>query len=233
MLVGLTLGAVGTAVASLAVGPTALASVLLGGVAAPAPSTGQQVGVAMGAPSTATTDRPTERPTNGGPSPSASTPTATTPPTATSTTTAAPTTTTTTQPVSTTVRAPSTKATASGSARVLELVNQARANAGCKALREDSRLDTAAQNHSSDMSDHDYFSHTSQDGRTFADRERQAGYPSPGGENIAQGYRTADAVMDGWMHSEGHRRNILDCGYASIGIGMDSDGFYWTQDFGR
>jgi uncharacterized protein YkwD len=116
---------------------------------------------------------------------------------------------------------------------VLQLVNQARSSAGCQPLKDDSRLDTAAQGHSDDMSAHNYFSHTSQDGRTFVAREERVGYPSPGGENIAEGFQNADAVMDGWMHSDGHRRNILDCSFTTIGIGVATKGWYWTQDFGR
>lgn len=238
MLAGLVLGAVAAGTASLAVGPVALAAVLLGQPSTlTTPGNSSQVGVAIGQDT-----RPAGKPsdgstlTTGGGAVSTTTsaaPTTTvTTVTTTPSTSAAPTTTVTAAPAPTTVQ-PTTKQSSAPTARVLELVNQARSDAGCKALREDSRLDSAAQGHSDDMSGNGYFDHNSQDGRTFADRERQAGYPSPGGENIAQGYRTADAVMDGWMHSDGHRRNILDCSFATIGIGLNSSGFYWVQDFGR
>jgi uncharacterized protein YkwD len=55
------------------------------------------------------------------------------------------------------------------------------------------------------------------------------------GENIAAGYTTAAAVMNGWMHSPGHRRNILRRGFTKIGLGVarSADGTrYWVQDFG-
>jgi uncharacterized protein YkwD len=50
------------------------------------------------------------------------------------------------------------------------------------------------------------------------------------------GYRTPAAVMAGWMDSDGHRANILNCDFEAIGVGLarDSNGTaYWTQVFGR
>jgi uncharacterized protein YkwD len=117
--------------------------------------------------------------------------------------------------------------------QVLDLVNRERANAGCRPLTEDIRLDTAARRHSADMAMRHYFSHDTPEGTTFDDRERAAGYPRPGAENIAQGYRSADAVMQGWLQSDGHRRNILDCTFTTMGLGLDTRGWFWTQDFGR
>lgn len=116
---------------------------------------------------------------------------------------------------------------------VLALVNDARAAVGCKALVVDDRITTAAQAHSTDMATKKYFSHTSQDGRTFDVRMKEAGYPRPGGENIAMGYRTAAQVMDGWMKSPGHRANIENCSFTTMGVGLDTRGDYWTQNFGR
>ena len=133
---------------------------------------------------------------------------------------------------------PTPKPTGTAEQQVLQLVNQQRAAAGCGALRSDSRLVAAARGHSQDMAVHHYFSHTGLDGSTFVDRVAAAGYPrnQAGGENIAAGYPTATAVMAGWMGSSGHRANILNCGFKSIGVGLAhaSDGTaYWTQDFGR
>ncbi len=51
------------------------------------------------------------------------------------------------------------------------------------------------------------------------------------GENIAMGYATPQAVMDGWMNSPGHRVNILNANYPQIGVGYVADGSYWTQEF--
>jgi uncharacterized protein YkwD len=122
--------------------------------------------------------------------------------------------------------------------QVTALVNEERAKAGCGALHTDERLRTAARGHSRDMATNDYFSHTAPNGSTFVDRAAAAGYPrdEAGGENIAMGYRTPAEVMDGWMNSEGHRANILNCDFKAIGVGLarDPDGTaYWTQVFGR
>jgi len=120
-------------------------------------------------------------------------------------------------------------------AEVVRLVNVARADAGCRAVRVDARLATAARLHSEDMARQSYFSHTSLDGRTPWDRMRTQGYTNGSGENIAAGYGTPAAVMAGWMNSSGHRANILNCSSAAIGVGIGkggSYGTYWTQDFG-
>jgi uncharacterized protein YkwD len=115
---------------------------------------------------------------------------------------------------------------------IVRLSNAERSNAGCGDLRPDTRLAEAAGGHSADMALRDYFSHTSPEGLTFVDRARAAGYPAPGGENIAWGQRTAAEVMQDWMNSPGHRRNILNCDFRAIGVGFDSRGNYWTQVFG-
>jgi uncharacterized protein YkwD len=101
-----------------------------------------------------------------------------------------------------------------------------------RALTDDSRLDTAAQKFSEDMSARDYFSHTTPEGVTFAQRITAAGYPSPAAENIAKGSTTAAQTMDMWMNSDGHRQNILNCAYRALGVGLDESGWYWVQDFG-
>jgi uncharacterized protein YkwD len=67
---------------------------------------------------------------------------------------------------------------------------------------------------------------------TFDERIKNAGYPQPGGENIASGQRSAAQVMDAWMNSTGHKANILNCEFKVIGVGLDTNGFFWTQDFG-
>ncbi|HEX6343144.1 CAP domain-containing protein [Umezawaea sp.] len=120
-------------------------------------------------------------------------------------------------------------------AKVLEITNRERAAAGCPALKADDRLAAAARGHSEDMAKQNYFDHKSKDGRSFVDRIKAAGYPSPGAENIAAGQPTPEAVMKGWMESPGHRANILNCGLTSLGTGVakgGSFGIYWTQNFG-
>ncbi len=82
------------------------------------------------------------------------------------------------------------------------------------------------------MSEHDYFSHTSRSGRTWDSRITKAGWKYPGGENIARGFSSPAGVVKAWLKSPGHKRNIMDCNFRYIGIGYDSDGDYWVQDFG-
>ena len=130
-------------------------------------------------------------------------------------------------------RTPSPAASGSQTAQVVALTNQDRARAGCAALRVDPRLTAAAQGHSADMAANGYFAHDGLDGSSFADRIEARGYPSPGGENIAQGQPDARAVVTAWLNSPGHRANIENCSFTAIGVGLAGADRYWTQDFGR
>lgn len=121
---------------------------------------------------------------------------------------------------------------------VVRLVNVERKRAGCGAVRMDERLRTAIRLHVQELGTHDglYLSHVSDDGRTFVQRAKAQGYPDPGGENVARGQRTAADVMTGWMDSDGHRANILNCSFKAIGVGRAKgvDGsLVWGQVFGR
>ena len=125
-------------------------------------------------------------------------------------------------------------------AQVLQLTNNERQKAGCGPLRTNSALTRAADLHASDMVVHHFFDHNSQDGRSPFDRMKAAGFKGGSmAENIAVGYSSAAAVVEGWMNSEGHRKNILNCDYSLIGIGYDSGQVKpdwgngsWVQDFG-
>ncbi|MEE1809553.1 CAP domain-containing protein [Streptomyces sp. BE133] len=125
---------------------------------------------------------------------------------------------------------------ASGStqAAVLTLVNQERAKVGCSPVTASASLASLAQDFSDDMAARGFFDHTDPDGRTPWDRASKAGVQGLGGENIARGQADAQAVMDSWMSSEGHRANILNCDYKTLGVGVHygSGGPWWTQDFG-
>lgn len=128
-------------------------------------------------------------------------------------------------------------------AEVLSIVNQRRsegANCGGQGsfgatgpLAMNGALRCAARVHSKDMADRSFFSHTNPDNESPFDRMERAGYVfSAAGENIAQGYPTPQAVMDGWMGSDGHCSNIMNPNFTEIGVGY-YDGAYWTQTFGR
>lgn len=117
---------------------------------------------------------------------------------------------------------------------VVKLTNAARAQQGCGALVHDAKLHAAADAHSADMSAKNYFSHTSADGRSFGQRLKDSGFAfTMAGENIAKGYTSAQAVVNGWLNSPGHRANIMNCKFTHIGVGHVAAGQYWTQDFAR
>jgi hypothetical protein len=123
--------------------------------------------------------------------------------------------------------------------RVLTLVNQERTRAGVAPLSMDPQLTAAAQKFSEHMASANFYSHNGPDGSTPLGRMNAAGFAGTGtwGENIAAYYSDADAVMQVWMASPGHRANILNPAFTHIGIGVGMNPnsqwkYYWTQDFG-
>jgi uncharacterized YkwD family protein/spore coat assembly protein SafA len=118
---------------------------------------------------------------------------------------------------------------------VVRLTNAERAKHGLRPLATDWELSRVARYKSADMRDKNYFSHTSP---TYGDpfnmmRSFGITYRSAA-ENIAAGQRTADDVVQAWMNSPGHRKNILNGTYTHMGSGYASGGnygHYWTQMF--
>ena len=115
---------------------------------------------------------------------------------------------------------------------VIRLVNEIRTENGLRPLTYDWELSRVARYKSQDMKDNKYFSHTStvygspfQMMKSFGISYRSAG------ENIAKGYATPEAVIEGWMNSSGHRANILNSSFTHIGVGYVAEGRYWTQMF--
>ncbi|MGW0577457.1 CAP domain-containing protein [Streptomyces sp. NPDC002920] len=119
-------------------------------------------------------------------------------------------------------------------AQVLKLVNEERAKVGCSALSANSSLSDLAEKFSDDMAARGFFDHTDPDGLTPWDRAEKAGITELGGENIARGQADAAAVMEAWMNSPGHKANVLNCDFKTLGVGVHfgSGGPWWTQDFG-
>jgi len=113
-------------------------------------------------------------------------------------------------------------------------VNAERSKVGCVALVPDGPLADLARAFSADMAARDFFGHTDPDGRDPWDRAADAGITNLAAENIARGQQTPAAVMKAWMKSTGHRANILNCGYRTLGVGAHfaAGGPWWTQDFG-
>jgi len=132
--------------------------------------------------------------------------------------------------------APDTPEGASTSeARVLAIVNDERADAGCGPVRSDASLRDLARAHSADMEARGYFDHNTPEGVTPWTRAERAGVTGLGAENIARGQKSAESVMRAWMNSPGHRANILDCTLTRLGVGVEEgdQGPWWTQEFGR
>ena len=131
---------------------------------------------------------------------------------------------------------------------VMALINQARAagrtcgNTMLPAVAPlvwNSKLFNASAGHSADMANNNYFSHTSQNGRTFGQRLAAAGYSgSRLGENIAAGQNSVASVMASWMSSAGHCSNIMNGNFTEVGMACVANPSanyrnYWTMDLGR
>ena len=129
---------------------------------------------------------------------------------------------------------------------VLQQVNAIRAK-GCKcgdkqlpavkALSWNTKLEMAAAAHADDMRTHNYFSHTSRDGRSLRDRVTQAGYTLLGyrslvvGENIARGQYTPEQVLADWLESPSHCESLMNETFTEVAVARN--GNYWVQNFGN
>ena len=117
-------------------------------------------------------------------------------------------------------------------AEVIRLVNNIRKQNGLSELTANWELSRVARYKSQDMKDKNYFSHTSPTYGTPFQMIKAFGLSyRTAGENIAKGYATPQAVVNGWMNSSGHRANILNASYKQIGVGYVAGGNYWTQMF--
>jgi len=119
--------------------------------------------------------------------------------------------------------------------QVINLTNKERNKAGLPDLKASSRLSRLAQLKAEDMAKKGYFSHTSPTYGSAFDMMKAYGISyKTAGENIAKGQPTAQAAMNGWMNSSGHRANILGSKYSEIGVGVAENGkgtIYWVQLF--
>jgi uncharacterized protein YkwD len=113
----------------------------------------------------------------------------------------------------------------------LDLVNRDRTRHGRSPLQPDALLSQAAQRHAEDMLRRHYFSHYTPEGRTPTDRFAAAGGRQSAAENIMMmqgpsgvGYDRLAYFEEQWMHSSGHRRNLLNSEYGRFGYGIVSSG---------
>lgn len=113
---------------------------------------------------------------------------------------------------------------------VLSLVNAERSKNGLSSLTLSSKLTAVANEKARDMAENNYFSHTSPTyGSPFQMLQQYGISYRTAGENIAAGQKTPEEVMNSWMHSSGHRANILNASYTEIGIGYYAGGSYGTE----
>jgi len=104
---------------------------------------------------------------------------------------------------------------------VIDAMNAERAAYGVAPLHADPKLSAAAADRIADMFDAHYFSHNSPTGVQPWDWVEQEGYDyREVGENLALGYPTAPEIVDGWMHSSGHRANVLGAQFAEVGVAI-------------
>ncbi|MCI8888508.1 MAG: hypothetical protein HFG70_10550 [Hungatella sp.] len=117
--------------------------------------------------------------------------------------------------------------------QVIELVNEERAKAGLAPVTEAADVSAAADVRAQEITRS--FSHTRPNGSNYSTALDESGVKYMGsGENIAYGQKTPEAVMRGWMNSQGHRANILNGNYTKIGVGyyQNANGVgYWVQLF--
>lgn len=113
--------------------------------------------------------------------------------------------------------------------------------ASTTALTWNTRLQQSALGYSADMQARNYWreDHQTPEGVTFSQRITNAGYTwSTAAENIAAGYATVQAVMDGWRNSPGHCANLMNPNLREVGVacvtGNSANTYpnYWTMDLG-
>ncbi len=115
-------------------------------------------------------------------------------------------------------------ATAGQAEAALSAINGARAKAGCSALVLNPKLNAAARSHARAMAEQDFFGHAGRDGSRLSGRMKRQGYSyRAAAENIAAGQSSVAEVVQGWMTSAGHRRNILNCRMRETGIAVVYD----------
>ena len=101
------------------------------------------------------------------------------------------------------------------------LINAFREGHGCSILGWSSQAAQAAEDHSEDMAENNYFAHISLDGLSPKSRMREQGITtSNAGENLAAGYQTILNDHNGLVNSAGHRQNILSSAYQYVGVGV-------------
>ena len=113
-------------------------------------------------------------------------------------------------------------------AEVIAKVNDIRVANGLNALRYDASLEATATVRANELNVR--FSHTRPDGSDWYTVNPDLMY----GENLADGYNTADAVVNAWMASPEHKANILKPDFTTVAVSsvVKNGKTYWAQEFG-
>ncbi|UTH12745.1 CAP-associated domain-containing protein [Macrococcus equipercicus] len=115
------------------------------------------------------------------------------------------------------------------------LINADRVKHGLPPVSYHDRMSHTAVEHSIDMAEHHFFSHTNKQGLDPFDRMQRAGFDYIfAGENLAYGQLSPIEAHHGLMNSLGHRKNILNVIFKEVGIGVafdDKNIPFYTEDY--
>ncbi|MBM0067449.1 CAP domain-containing protein [Alkalicoccobacillus gibsonii] len=119
--------------------------------------------------------------------------------------------------------------------QLFDLTNASRVNHGLGVLTWDEQVRETARNHSLDMAENQYFSHTNLQGQSPFDRMEQDDISfKTAGENLAYGQMSSIFAHEGLMNSQGHRENILQDRFLRLGVGVafnEQSQPYYTENF--
>ncbi|PTE67100.1 secretion protein [Staphylococcus devriesei] len=131
--------------------------------------------------------------------------------------------------------APSSKLKESYEHQNFDLVNSERKQHGLNTLNYSKSISNTARKHSADMADNNYFDHTNLDGDSPFDRLKKDKINfNSAGENLAYGQQSSIFAHEGLMNSLGHRKNILNTSFSTLGVGVefnDKRQPYWTENY--
>lgn len=127
---------------------------------------------------------------------------------------------------------------AGASSSATDTLTSIRASAGLAPLVPDPRLEQAALQQAGYMAQRGRMTHTTGWGKDFASRVKGNGIAGAAAENIAEGRFDLQKLFDIWVHSPGHRRNMLDPRFTRFGLaymrdGRDSSLRYWSLVLGK
>ena len=99
--------------------------------------------------------------------------------------------------------------------------NKERTSRGVPALSLNPQLNKSASDKCAHMAKYDYWAHTAPDGtEPWVFFKKYLARAEATGENLAYGQDTHKKVIDGWMQSEGHKKNLLNSGFTNVGYAV-------------